>query len=448
MPFGHDTPPSSPPRRVSTSYNYWQQYFKCGTCEMQFVSKRELDKHIESDHVTCFVCENIFRNQRELEVHKARSPVCCFICQMCKTAFLTKDALDIHRCSNRCSNNLENNLEKWTIPSSKGHWNARMQFEPYTQLRVIRTHTTDWVTEHQKQSLLLTSRKGYQNLNIKIHYLREDELGPFEVRIMNNTLVDVLGRKITTKNGIFVVRRNGKMYTTPDRNDNERVSYPNDEVLCHCSFDIDEVFFAGLITINNGIPSSLCNESGTFFPGMAHTTRVRNILASIMNIYQENIRLDFVISEEILKEQIRDMLSKGYEKEIQNLITNSFNNGCDETIGNIMLETYNNFRSENVIRYIPHQSSAHQSPGFIQPQQFPPHQLCEQQSQSKQQSNSNNDESNICVVCTVKPKSVLLLPCKHLCLCEDCIKKVQVSGNACPTCRANIENTVNGVFIV
>jgi len=45
------------------------------------------------------------------------------------------------------------------------------------------------------------------------------------------------------------------------------------------------------------------------------------------------------------------------------------------------------------------------------------------------------EDSSSCVVCMEKEKKVLLLPCKHLCLCEDC----SVDVNSCPLCRVLIK---------
>lgn len=46
---------------------------------------------------------------------------------------------------------------------------------------------------------------------------------------------------------------------------------------------------------------------------------------------------------------------------------------------------------------------------------------------------ANTDKDN-CVICLETRKCKLLLPCKHLCLCEGCSEKV----DACPLCRGNI----------
>ena len=50
-------------------------------------------------------------------------------------------------------------------------------------------------------------------------------------------------------------------------------------------------------------------------------------------------------------------------------------------------------------------------------------------------------ESRLCVVCCEKEKSELLLPCKHLCVCEDCAQDRRLKQ--CPLCRMEIEETVS-----
>ena len=44
-----------------------------------------------------------------------------------------------------------------------------------------------------------------------------------------------------------------------------------------------------------------------------------------------------------------------------------------------------------------------------------------------------------CVVCWESPPCVVLLPCKHLVLCEACSKMMEGKGAECPMCRAPVE---------
>lgn len=47
----------------------------------------------------------------------------------------------------------------------------------------------------------------------------------------------------------------------------------------------------------------------------------------------------------------------------------------------------------------------------------------------------NLSEVQLCVVCTVNPKEIIILPCGHVCLCEDCSDNI---NDHCPVCREKI----------
>ena len=49
-------------------------------------------------------------------------------------------------------------------------------------------------------------------------------------------------------------------------------------------------------------------------------------------------------------------------------------------------------------------------------------------------------ESSLCVACREKARTVLLLPCRHLCLCAACSGRV---AERCPICRGGIEERVD-----
>ena len=61
-------------------------------------------------------------------------------------------------------------------------------------------------------------------------------------------------------------------------------------------------------------------------------------------------------------------------------------------------------------------------------------------------SNSSKHESSsiVCVVCMERAeKSVLLMPCKHLCVCKDCTDKLLTQSKPmCPVCRNPILDTI------
>lgn len=58
----------------------------------------------------------------------------------------------------------------------------------------------------------------------------------------------------------------------------------------------------------------------------------------------------------------------------------------------------------------------------------------------KQKVKTEDEERRECVTCFRSPRSVVLLPCKHFCLCSNCPK------DTCPICREDVRDVVDGVF--
>ncbi|XP_055918190.1 uncharacterized protein LOC129950320 [Eupeodes corollae] len=57
---------------------------------------------------------------------------------------------------------------------------------------------------------------------------------------------------------------------------------------------------------------------------------------------------------------------------------------------------------------------------------------------------NKSSESICCVVCRDRPKCVLLLPCKHLCMCEECAEFISAMRQAyCPLCRSNVHKQLS-----
>jgi len=52
----------------------------------------------------------------------------------------------------------------------------------------------------------------------------------------------------------------------------------------------------------------------------------------------------------------------------------------------------------------------------------------------------NTEDSRLCVVCQGAEKSVVLLPCRHVCLCKDCARNDAVAD--CPLCRVPIQDRI------
>jgi hypothetical protein len=52
-------------------------------------------------------------------------------------------------------------------------------------------------------------------------------------------------------------------------------------------------------------------------------------------------------------------------------------------------------------------------------------------------------EETMCVVCFDAPKDHLVLPCKHLCVCEACAEQLTKTRTPmCPVCRGPIRETM------
>eukprot|EP00796_Vickermania_ingenoplastis_P009561 gene9561-6717_t len=52
------------------------------------------------------------------------------------------------------------------------------------------------------------------------------------------------------------------------------------------------------------------------------------------------------------------------------------------------------------------------------------------------------DDGDICAICLYNPKNTTLLPCRHMCCCEECAAQVRLTSNKCPICRTVIQKTM------
>ena len=43
--------------------------------------------------------------------------------------------------------------------------------------------------------------------------------------------------------------------------------------------------------------------------------------------------------------------------------------------------------------------------------------------------NSDSNESSECVICFTYPKKIVLLPCKHFCVCKVCAESIRIHNN-------------------
>jgi hypothetical protein len=53
-----------------------------------------------------------------------------------------------------------------------------------------------------------------------------------------------------------------------------------------------------------------------------------------------------------------------------------------------------------------------------------------------------NNNPYLCVICWNDKKTIVLLPCRHLCVCVSCSKKLwnNTQKETCPICRNDVEN--------
>lgn len=64
---------------------------------------------------------------------------------------------------------------------------------------------------------------------------------------------------------------------------------------------------------------------------------------------------------------------------------------------------------------------------------------------NKNNLNRSNDD-RYCIICQERSKCILLLPCRHVCMCSECNTRLQLYDNSCPICRNHIEETMR-IFV-
>ncbi len=63
--------------------------------------------------------------------------------------------------------------------------------------------------------------------------------------------------------------------------------------------------------------------------------------------------------------------------------------------------------------------------------------LLKEQTLLEQQLQRERDEK-LCVVCRDRPRCVLLMPCRHFCLCDVCVDVLAQHSVVCPICRRHV----------
>lgn len=70
----------------------------------------------------------------------------------------------------------------------------------------------------------------------------------------------------------------------------------------------------------------------------------------------------------------------------------------------------------------------------------------EYDSEETSEGEEDTSEDRYCVVCQDRYKCVLILPCKHLCVCNECNTRLRSTRSPCPICRCEVRKTMK-VFV-
>lgn len=49
---------------------------------------------------------------------------------------------------------------------------------------------------------------------------------------------------------------------------------------------------------------------------------------------------------------------------------------------------------------------------------------------------SNDDNGGECIICLGNPRDTVILPCRHLCICNSCAETLKYKVHNCPICRS------------
>lgn len=57
-----------------------------------------------------------------------------------------------------------------------------------------------------------------------------------------------------------------------------------------------------------------------------------------------------------------------------------------------------------------------------------------------EQVTGDDSMQSTCVICMSEPRTTLVIPCRHMCLCEDCAETLKVQSVKCPICRGPVRS--------
>jgi hypothetical protein len=292
--------------------------------------------------------------------------------------------------------------------------------------------------------------------SVKIHQLSELEKLMFEVKVRQSStnskryLFDYSGKKISIERGLFIVTNNGKIYITYDRDHENaiKIRKENEEyVVAHYSFasvedtGLTNVVFAGLITVVDGLPTKITNESGTFRPTMYQTSNFKSAFCKdYLQSTKESLGMDFFIDRFVnIEEQIAELMVYGYENECVKLV-----NQLQVAFNSSPIREY----KQNIREYLDRIKKTMDAPApHIQNINNKTKNINNKNNQTaskkEKQTMEFNNESLLCIVCQDSKRNVLFMPCKHINSCIKCCKPLTL----CPECRLAIQSKIENVYI-
>ena len=52
-------------------------------------------------------------------------------------------------------------------------------------------------------------------------------------------------------------------------------------------------------------------------------------------------------------------------------------------------------------------------------------------------------EERLCVICLVNDRNTTVLPCRHMCMCNECAQELRKQTSRCPICRNHVESLLH-----